>query len=141
MTRLAAALALMLLASTAPAGAECYRWPLRDPPNYDGDSIYILLPELPPELREISVRVRGVDTPEISRPQCEAERQWGARSTRFTRDDLTDAEDVAFCDPEWDRYGRIVATVLVDGANLATSLITAGLGRDCGERRCESWCE
>ena len=64
----------VLLALPVPVHADCYTWPLRDPAVYDGDTVYITMPGLPPDLAHMSVRFDGVDTPERGgRAQCEAE--------------------------------------------------------------------
>ena len=78
MTRpLAAALALSLLASTAPARAECIRDP--DLRVIDGDTVEVL-PDGP------TVRLLGFDTPETgSRAECDEERALAGRATELLR--------------------------------------------------------
>ncbi len=63
--------AAALLALPAAAHADCYAWPLRDPAVYDGETVYITMPGLLPEIARMSVRFDGVDTPERGRrAQC-----------------------------------------------------------------------
>ena len=67
-------LAAILLMAPSLALAACYSWPLRtDFPAYDGDTIKITMPGLPPEIAAISVRVAGIDAPEI-KGKCDSER-------------------------------------------------------------------
>ena len=66
---------LLFIAAPSVAGATCYDWPLRTSQGrmaYDGDTIYITLPRLPPSRSAMLVRVAGVDTPAL-RGNCETE--------------------------------------------------------------------
>ena len=87
-----------------------------------------------------SVRVRGVDTPEIL-GLCEQEKQLAILARDYVRDLLTD-ESVVLTEIENDRYGgRVLAHVeLESGESLADLLIAGGYGRayDGGAR--QSWC-
>ena len=56
--------AIVLCLAASPAWAECYQRPLRGAGAYDGDTLYITMPGLPDELTRMTVRLRGVDTPE-----------------------------------------------------------------------------
>ncbi len=95
------------------AQTVCYQWPLRQPPLYDGDTLFITMPGLPPELARMSVRVDGVDTPEI-RGKCEAEKELAQRAK---------------------------ARVEFDGHDLAHLLMAEGLGRAYHGGKREGWCE
>ena len=70
---------LVFVGLAVPADARafnCYQWPLRESKGsyaYDGDTIYIRMPGLPNPIAEMSVRVAGIDTPEI-RGACEVEK-------------------------------------------------------------------
>ena len=133
--------AALLLLVPSVAGATCYDWPLRTPPAYDGDTLYITMPGLPPELSEMLVRVAGVDTPEI-RGKCEAEKTLAIQARDFVIRSLAEARSVKFCNPAWGKYAkRVVADVVIDGKSLAATLIERGLGRPYSGRRREGWCQ
>ena len=137
-------LAFMLLLLSSPAWAECYEWPLRigyqGEVAYDADTIYISMPGLTEELTAISVRVRGVDTPEI-RGKCEDEQQKAREGRHFVLQLLGSATSVRFCSPKWGKYGgRVIADVFIDGENLAELLISKGLGRAYAGGRRQGWC-
>ena len=131
-----------MLSFAGAAKAADYDWrPVR---VVDGDTIefdassHILVPEL----ADVKVRIRGVDTPETWRPECESERDAGEAATALVKDTLAGAVRVAVRDPEWGRYGgRVVAGVIVDGEDLGALLIRSGLGRayDGGKRG--GWCD
>lgn len=133
------------LLSAMPAWAACYDWPLREQKGevaYDGDTIYVAIPGLPGEIANMSVRVRGVDTPEI-RGKCESEKQLAKQARDYARQRLRSARSVEFCEPEWGRYGgRVVASVRVDGNPLDLELIARGLARPYdGKTKRAPWCQ
>jgi len=132
---------LFFIATSSVAGATCYDWLLRtDRPAYDGDTLYITMPGLPPELSEMLVRVAGVDTPEI-KGKCEVEKTLAIQARDFVTQSLKEAHSVAFCNPKWGKYGkRVIADVVIDGKNLAATLIENGLGRPYGGGRRKGWC-
>ena len=140
-----ASCAAATLLSSLPAFAACYDWPLREYRGnyaYDGDTIYVAIPDLPSEIAKMSVRVRGVDTPEI-RGKCESEKQLAQKARDYARDRLKAAKSVEFCEPEWGRYGgRVVASVRVDGSPLDLELINQGLARPYdGKTKRQPWCQ
>lgn len=139
--RLLVCCVLAFAACTAHASQNAVGWvALRAPFAYDGDTIYATAAGLPPELAEISIRVRGVDTPEI-RGHCAGEKAMAIEARDFVRAALGNGDTVSFANIEWDKYGgRILATVYVDGQDLSALIIDHGLGRayDGGQR--QSWC-
>jgi len=133
------------LFSAMPTKAACYDWPLREYKGefaYDGDTIYVAIPGLPGEIANMSVRVRGVDTPEI-RGKCESEKQLAQKARDYARSRLKSAKAVEFCEPEWGRYGgRVVASVRIDGTPLDLDLINQGLARAYdGKTKRAPWCQ
>ena len=132
------------------AAADCYEWPLRADKGgnyaYDGDTIYIHMTALPAPISKMSVRVRGLDTPEI-KGRCPEEKRRAAQARDEVRRWLANArnngEAVLFCAPEWGRYGgRVVATVNVKGRSLADHMINNNLGRVYdGRTKRAGWCE
>lgn len=141
----AAAIAMPASGSAEELPAGCYAWPLRlhdGQPAYDGDTLYVTIPGLPPELAALSVRLRGIDTAEAGyRAQCAVERELGARARARLIAALWAARSVVFCDVGWDKYGgRIDAVAIVDGEDIGAALVAEGLARryDGGAR--DSWC-
>jgi len=139
------ALSFATAAPAALAQDACYAWPLRTVGGsvaYDGDTIYVEMPGLPPELAHMSVRVLGIDAPERGgRAGCAGERSLGLQARSRMIALLAGAEAVAFCNISWDKYGgRIDADVFADGLHIATVLVGEGLARwyDGGER--QPWC-
>ena len=140
MTRLAAS-ALLLMVVSIPATAADYAWPVVR--VVDGDTVAVdASADLPPELADLRVRLRGVDTPEKGgRAKCDSERDAGQAATAFTAQAVAGASTIVVRDLEWGKWGgRVIADLVIDGQSLSESLIAAGHGRayDGGKR--ESWC-
>ncbi|WP_417733137.1 thermonuclease family protein [Rosistilla oblonga] len=129
-------IALCLLA--LPASAECHKWPLSGAP-YDGDTFAVTMPGLPDDLARVSIRVRGVDAPEI-KGRCEAEKRAAIDVREYTQEWLGNGYEI--CRPEWGKYGgRIVADVTQGERNLAQDLIVRGLGRVYNGGIRKGWCD
>ena len=109
--------------------------------NYDGDTITFNLPGLHPIIGEkISIRVNGIDTPEI-KGKCEKEKYDAQQAKEMVADILKDAEQITLKNMERGKYFRIAADVIVDGENLADVLVEAGMAvRYDGGKKTHKWC-
>ena len=110
--------------------------------NYDGDTITFNLPKLHPIIGEkISIRVNGIDTPEI-RGKCEKEKYDAKQAKEMVADILKDAEQIVLRNMERGKYFRIAADVIVDGEDLGDMLVEAGMAiRYDGGKKNKNWCE
>ena len=110
--------------------------------NYDGDTITFNLPGLHPIIgEEISIRVNGIDTPEI-KGKREKEKYNAQQAQQMVADFLKDAEQIVLKSMERDKYFRIAADVIIDGENLADVLVEAGMAvRYDGGKKTHKWCE
>lgn len=102
---------------------------------YDGDTFRAILPNEP---KDLPIRVRGVDTPEI-KGQCSYEKDAALRARDFTKSLLRNAKVIQLSDVGEDKYHRVLATVTIDGVDLANTLISEGFGRQWKGHR-EIWC-
>lgn len=102
---------------------------------YDGDTFRAILPN---ESKDQKIRVRGVDTPEI-KGQCSYEKDAALRARDFTKSLLRNAKVIQLSDVGEDKYHRVLATVTIDGVDLANTLISEGFGRQWKGHR-EIWC-
>ena len=84
------------------------------------------------------IRLVGVDAPEISGAKCPAERALGRLAADRLRM-LTKGKSVDVDRSGFDRYGRTLAVILVDGDNVGSALIAEGYARRWPQRR--GWCE
>ena len=110
--------------------------------NYDGDTITFNLPGLHSIIGEkISIRVNGIDTPEI-KGKCEKEKYDAKQAKEMVADILKDAEQITLKNMERGKYFRIAADVYADGENLADILIEAGVAVQYdGGKKAQKWCE
>ncbi len=111
--------------------------------NYDGDTINVRVPDVHPLIGEkISVRVAGVDTPElVSDDPCE--RVVARVSRNFVRSMLSSASRIDLNDLRRDKYFRILADVTADGESVSQALLVHGLALpyDGGAKVPVDWCE
>ncbi len=131
--------AFLALVAFVPALASELRVPATVLSVYDGDTLNVEAEIWPGLTWQGSVRVRGVDTPEI-RGQCDAEREAAKAARDFVR--KAAGKTVTLTDIERGMYaGRVVADVLLqDGRDLLDALIGAGHGRAYDGGRREGWC-
>ena len=138
--RVALAVPVLMLAAV-PVRAADYSWPVVR--VIDGDTVAVdASADLPPELSDLKVRLRGVDTPERGgRAKCEEERAAGQAATAFAVAAISEAAAVVIRDPEWGKWGgRVIADLVVDGRSLAAALIADGYGRTYDGGKRAGWC-
>ena len=105
-----------LVTTDTYSGAEYIR-------NYDGDTITFNLPGLHPLIgNKISVRVKGIDTPEI-RGKCREEKMLAKKAKVFVEDFLKNAKQIDLVNMKRGKYFRIVADVVVDEKSLGEALV------------------
>ena len=89
---------------------------------------------------KISIRVNGIDTPDI-RGKCEKEKYDAQQAQQMVADILKDADQIVLRNMERGKYFRIAADVIVDGENLADVLVEAGMAvRYDGGKKTHKWC-
>jgi len=110
---------------------------------YDGDTITVNIEKVHPLLgKRISVRVRGIDTPEMrGEAPCEKERALEAREV--VRGLLKDSKDIRLVNVGRDKYFRILADVVVDKKSLKDELLKRKLAYlyEGGTKEKRSWCK
>ena len=112
--------------------------------NHDGDTITVAIPRVHPLLgKKISVRVAGVDTPEMtSKNPCEKKKAELAKM--LTGELLRKSFRINLENVGRDKYFRIVADVKFDGKSLGSWLLRAkgGIARpyDGKTKSKAGWC-
>lgn len=111
--------------------------------TYDGDTIKVKIEiaDLPEVFSIISVRLEGIDTPEI-RGSCPLE----IEMAHFARDNLAAkleaAEEVYLIKVKRDKYFRLLATIIADDEDVNHWLIEQGLAvRYSGSGPKKNWCK
>ena len=111
--------------------------------NYDGDTITFNIKKVHPLLgKKISIRVSGVDTPEIrTKNQCEKKKARQAK--RAVASVLGKAKKIDLENIQRGKYFRIVADVTFDGKSLSQYLLRQNLAHeyDGGRKAKIDWCE
>lgn len=109
---------------------------------YDGDTIKVDLDFDGPAIfsRNISVRILGIDTPEIH-GQCESEKVLAQQAKAWLQSMLNNAQRVELHNVARDKYFRVLADVVVDGKRVADQLIEKGLARAYDGGHKTPWCE
>lgn len=110
--------------------------------NHDGDTITVDIPGIHPLIgKNIGVRVRGLDTAEVSTKNlCEK------RVGKFTKEQvevlLKKAKRIDLVNVSREKYFRILADVKIDGKSLSEHLLKSGLAYsyDGGKKRPPDWC-
>ena len=129
--------AVLLAVSSAAAAQTVPVYVVR---VYDGDTVTADANPWPGVTVRTSVRVRGLDTPEI-RGQCPEERAAALEARDVLRELLDAAIVIAIAQPEHGLYaGRVVATLLADGVDVGQVLIARGLARPYGGGARKPWC-
>ena len=103
----------------------------------DGDTIKVNCPQFPEMFRDLSVRIKGIDTPESRMPPalCEKEMRLGLIAKGYFRQQFEGAKTVTF---KWagekDKYGgRVLGSVAMpDGSDWAENAIKRDLARPYG---------
>ena len=106
---------------------------------YDGDTFRCNIDGLSEIIgKNISVRIRGIDTPEMTdkNPYIKAK---AIDARDFTKRKLLSAEVVELKNVDRDKYFRILADVYVDGENLSELLLKAALAQEYDGGKKTSW--
>lgn len=95
--------------------------------NYDADTITFDIPNVHPLIgKNISIRVRHVDTPEI-KGKLPCEKDAARTAKRMIENILKSAKRIDLENVDKDKYFRILADVIVDGKSLKDTLLKNNL--------------
>ena len=114
------------------------------PAPHDGDTMYVAPGPDTPACSRLrwgkweSVRIMGIDTPEMN-GDCASETA-KAEAARARLIELLESGEITLRKDGCDRYERTLARVYVDGRDVATALISEGLGRPYEGGRRAGWC-
>lgn len=147
-TSFAAALACCLLAPATQAAEKPLSGPIAAQVErvVDGDTLAVRARIWLGQEVRVNVRIANIDTPEL-RGGCAQERELAGRAQQHLRTLLHNADgasedQVMLYDIAQDKFGgRVLARVTsVRGADLAQSLLQAGLARSYGGGKRGGWC-
>lgn len=108
--------------------------------NYDGDTVTVNIPGVHPVLgKEIPVRIKGIDTPEL-RTNNKCEKRMAAKARDMVSFFLRSASVIDLKSVTRGKYFRLVADVYIDGASLGELLTVEGLAVPYKDRKRVRWC-
>jgi micrococcal nuclease len=109
--------------------------------NYDGDTITVDLKGQHPLFGDnISVRIAGVDTPEI-KGKCAQEKKLAREAKKVVKKIMSKARKITLKNVRRGKYFRIIADVKADKKDVADLLIKKGLAvRYDGGTKGVDWC-
>jgi len=107
----------------------------------DGDTFYMKIRKMEPRLFFwYKVRIKGLDTPEI-KGETQHERRLAIKAKQHLEKLLARSRRITVKLPKHCKYPRIVAQVMVDGEDVAVTMINEGLGRENNGEKRESWAD
>lgn len=134
-------LSLLLITIGTPVYSEIKMREYRDRVCYDGDTCYIIYESLPESLQKMSIRVLGIDTPEI-KGKCDKEKELALEAREFANSVFKAAKNIEFKDLKWDKYGgRVLSNVYLDGKLYSDLIIAKGLAKNYDGGKKISWCD
>lgn len=94
---------------------------------HDGDTFIVDIADVHPIIgKGISIRIQGIDAPEITDPRPEV-KALAIEAREYVKARLSSGSRIELNHIGRDKYFRILADVYVDGANLAEELLEQGL--------------
>lgn len=108
---------------------------------YDGDTAMFFMPSLPPGLQNLSVRILGIDAPEM-RSKCSNEQTGALMAKQFLVNEI-EGKIVTLHNCSWDKYGgRLDCNVFKDGQNIGKKMLDKRLVVPYnGSKKSHNWCK
>ena len=103
---------------------------------YDGDTCYVMI-----DGTKAKIRLLELDTPEISKPKCEAELELGLEARDYLNNLIANASSVEIkTDYEKDYFGRTLAYLIIDGEDASAKIRSNNLGVIYERGNKQDWC-
>ncbi len=103
---------------------------------YDGDTCYVMI-----DGTKAKIRLLELDTPEISKPKCEAELELGLEARDYLNNLIANASSVEIkTDYEKDYFGRTLAYLIIDGEDASAKIRSNDLGVIYERGNKQDWC-
>ena len=103
---------------------------------YDGDTCYVTV-----DGANTKIRLLELDTPEISKPKCEAELKLGLTARDYLNNLIAKASTIEFkTDYTEDYFGRILSYLIIDGEDVSAKIVSNNLGVVYDRNNKADWC-
>jgi len=108
----------------------------------DGDTIRLEVEVWPTIAAHVDLRLLGIDTPEIYRPNCTKEKELGLKAQAFVVELLKLDALVIINKIKEDKFsGRVDGILIAEGRNVGDALLKAGLAKEWnGVGPKPNWC-
>ena len=107
---------------------------------HDGDTFTVNISGCPDVFcKRLSVRISGIDTPEM-KGKCPEEIAGAIAAKNYLTDKVMNANDIVLSNPTRDKYFRINAHVLVSGVDVGADMVSKGLARAYSGGKRARWC-
>ena len=128
---------IIFLSMMSIAQAEITLRQYNDRYCYDGDTCYVTV-----DGTNTKIRLLELDTPEISKPKCEQELEWGLRARDFINNRIENAQTIEFkTNYELDWFGRTLSYLIIDGEDISAELVRNNLGVVYKKGFKVDWCQ
>jgi micrococcal nuclease len=114
------AIACWLLVTVFLISTVCSAWQQRVTRVVDGDTI-----KVKDATGELTIRLVGIDAPEVSHKKRESGQPFSQQSTKYLAGMVLN-KSVSIKEYGYDRYGRTLAVVFLDGKNVNLEMVKAG---------------
>lgn len=132
----------VFIALTLAVSSNVNAFPVKVDRVVDGDTINIVIEKHPESLKNVSVRILNLDTPEL-RGKCDKEKNLAKQAKLFLIKLLPAGSTIDLKNVKFDKYGgRVDADVEFNGQDVADLIKKRFLGvryDGTGERK--NWCE
>ena len=104
---------------------------------YDGDTCYITMNGM-----KKKIRLLELDTPEISKPKCNAELELGIKARDYLNNLIANASTIEFKSEYLEDYfGRVLSYLIIDGEDASSKIIENQLGVVYNHNQKYDWCQ
>jgi len=103
---------------------------------YDGDTCYVTV-----DGKNNKIRLLELDTPEISKPKCDAELELGLKARDYINNLIENASSIEFkTEYKEDYFGRILSYLIIDGEDVSAKIVNNNLGIVYDRNNKKDWC-
>ena len=103
---------------------------------YDGDTCYVTV-----DGKNNKIRLLELDTPEISKPKCDAELELGLKARDYINNLIVNASSIEFkTEYKEDYFGRILSYLIIDGEDVSAKIVNNNLGIVYDRNNKKDWC-
>ena len=129
-------LLLIFFSMVTLAEAEITLREYNDQYCYDGDTCYVMI-----EGEKAKIRLLELDTPEISKPKCDAELELGLEARDYLNNLISNASSIVIkTEYEKDYFGRTLAYIIIDGEDASAKIKSNDLGVIYERGNKHDWC-